>query len=214
MTFSIATNQTYFLEMVRAIVSDGITIGHPCCGVAHCTVPLQNVKRDRFCPGHEYRLTVCAVENCEHEISPGYLTCADPMHRKLEEKRQLRNSANFQMRPQLQRTTVSNPPDEDLVQSLQADGEPLDEGIEEELQSVNPSQEAPTCPQKPESGNQRVTARFGRRQTHNEQLMVRPCGMIIARATFFGSETVPQTIVSHYPKKILLLTQSGLSRIS
>ncbi len=100
----------------------------------------------------------------------------------------------YQMRTQLQRASVSNPPDEDLTQSLQANGEPLDEGIEE---GITVDAKANTiCPQKPESGNRKVIARFGRRQTHNEQLMVRPCGMIIARATFFGSETVPQTVVS------------------
>jgi len=97
------------------------------------------------------------------------------------------------MRPQLQRTTVSNPPDEEVTQSLQADGEPLDEGIEEVVDQL---EEASLCPQKPESGNRRITARFGRHQTHNEQLMVRPCGIIIARTTFFSSETVPQTVVS------------------
>lgn len=182
-----------YLEMVRAIVSDGVTIGHPCCSVAHCAEPLLNVKRDRFCKGHQYRHTVCAVDECENNIAAGYLTCDDPTHRQLEEKRQLRNAANFQMRAQLQRTSVSNPPDEDLTESLQADGEPLDEGIEE---GMTVDVEVNLCPQKPESGNRKVIARFGRRQTHNEQLMVRPCGMIIARATFFGSETVPQTVVS------------------
>ena len=95
---------------------------------------------------------------------------------------------------QLQRTSVSNPPDKDLTQALQANGEPLNEGIEEGITIANAK--VNICPQKPESGNRKVTAHFGRRQTHNEQLMVRPCGMIIARATFFGSETVLQTVVN------------------
>jgi hypothetical protein len=186
--------------MARAIISDGLGITHPCCGVAHCTEPLENVKRDRFCPGHQYRLNVCAIEGCEQDVSTGYLTCEDAAHRALEQKRQLRNKANFQLRPQLQKVTTSNPSnpplDEEVTQFLQAEGEPVDEGVEETLLPAEPSQETSGCPQKPESGNRRVTGRFGRRQTHNEQLMVRPCGMIIARATFFGSETVPQTVVS------------------
>ncbi|KAF8158569.1 hypothetical protein B0H34DRAFT_656485 [Crassisporium funariophilum] len=37
---------------------------------------------------------------------------------------------------------------------------------------------------------QKGKAYFGRRQTHNKQLMVRPCGVILLRATFFGSESV------------------------
>ncbi|KAF8967557.1 hypothetical protein BDZ97DRAFT_1980385 [Flammula alnicola] len=143
-------------EMVRAIVSDGITIGHPCCGVAHCTEPLANVKRDRFCPGHQYVLKICAVERCEREVETGYLTCDDPIHRKLEETRK----------------------QADLPADLSTDAGPVSDA----------------CPQKPDSGIHRVSARFGRRQTHNEQLLVRPCGMIIARTTFYGSETVPQTV--------------------
>lgn len=91
----------------------------------------------------------------------------------------------------------SNPPlDEEVTQSLQAEGELIDEGIEETLLPTEPSQETSGCPQKPESGNRHVTGHFGHCQMHNKQLMVHPCRMIIACATFFGSETIPQTMVS------------------
>jgi hypothetical protein len=54
----------------------------------------------------------------------------------------------------------------------------------------------PACPaSKDPSGNRKIRALFGRRKTHNEQIIVRPCGVIVARATFFGSETVTQTVV-------------------
>jgi hypothetical protein len=36
------------IEKLRVIVTDGITIGHPCCGVAHCSQPLEHNK-DHFC---------------------------------------------------------------------------------------------------------------------------------------------------------------------
>ncbi|KAF8957954.1 hypothetical protein BDZ97DRAFT_1924094 [Flammula alnicola] len=78
--------------------------------------------------------------------------------------RKRRNAANFQLRPQLQRTTVATPPDEDITKSLQDDGEALDEGIEEAAVPVNPLSEGTTCPQKPDTGIRRVTARFGRRR--------------------------------------------------
>ena len=44
------------------------------------------------------------------------------------------------------------------------------------------------CTGKDKDGNVKRRARFGRRWTHNEQLVVSSCGVIIARATFFGSE--------------------------
>ena len=170
--------------MVRAIVSDGITIGHPCCSVAHCTEPLENIKRDRFCPEHQYRLKICAVDQCKNKIEKGYLTCSNKEHCKLEDTRKQRNAANFQLQPQLQQMTVSVPPNEELTQACQAENQAIDKGVEESL-----------CPQKPDSGIHRVTAHFGCRQTHDKQLMVRPCGMIIACTTFFGSETTPQAVV-------------------
>ncbi|KAI0051230.1 hypothetical protein FA95DRAFT_1485797 [Auriscalpium vulgare] len=37
------------LHRVQPIVVDGITLGHPCCGVFRCRVPLAN-NRHRFCP--------------------------------------------------------------------------------------------------------------------------------------------------------------------
>ncbi|KAF8575249.1 hypothetical protein K439DRAFT_1649592 [Ramaria rubella] len=46
------------------------------------------------------------------------------------------------------------------------------------------------CDQKSPEGNQRLRAQFGRRQMHNEQLMIRPCGVIISQVTFFGSEAI------------------------
>jgi hypothetical protein len=44
------------------------------------------------------------------------------------------------------------------------------------------------CDGKPEVGNRKVRARFGRRRTHNEELCVASCGVILGRATFYGSE--------------------------
>jgi hypothetical protein len=44
------------------------------------------------------------------------------------------------------------------------------------------------CDGKNAKGNVKRRARFGRRWTHNEELCVASCGVIIGRATFFGSE--------------------------
>jgi hypothetical protein len=52
-----------------------------------------------------------------------------------------------------------------------------------------------SCPSKPDTGIRKTKAIFGRRQTHNEQLIVYPCGVIAACETFYGSETVPQLVV-------------------
>jgi hypothetical protein len=41
----------------------------------------------------------------------------------------------------------------------------------------------------------KIRAQFGRKHTHNEQIMVAPCGMILARSTFFGAEAVSTVVV-------------------
>jgi hypothetical protein len=48
---------------------------------------------------------------------------------------------------------------------------------------------------KSDLGNRKIKAQFGRRRTHNEQTLVRPCGVICARATFYGAEAVSNVLV-------------------
>ena len=54
-----------------------------------------------------------------------------------------------------------------------------------------------SCPTKSDRGNRELRAQFGRRCTHNEQTLVRPCGVIAAHATFFGAEAVSNVLVSY-----------------
>ncbi|KAF9044902.1 hypothetical protein BJ165DRAFT_1347250 [Panaeolus papilionaceus] len=144
----------------RAIVSDGITIGHPCCNVAHCEVALAN-KRHRYCPEHAYLNAVCSVEGCTKPIVAGTLSCDIPEHVLLYSNYKKRKNAKFQ------RKKAKNK-------------------LRFEMDVI--------CPQKSDEGIRQLRACFGRRQTHSEQFMARPCGVIVARATFYGSETVPQTV--------------------
>jgi hypothetical protein len=58
---------------------------------------------------------------------------------------------------------------------------------------VDDSQEP--CPSKSATGNHTVKAQFGRCRTHNEQTLVRPCGVIFARATMFGAEAVSNFLI-------------------
>jgi hypothetical protein len=44
-------------------------------------------------------------------------------------------------------------------------------------------------------GNHKLRAKFGHSRTHNEQIVVRPCGIIVARATMVGAEAVSNVLV-------------------
>jgi hypothetical protein len=54
---------------------------------------------------------------------------------------------------------------------------------------------AKPCPSKAPTGNRVLKAQMGRMQTHNEQTLVRPCGVIFARATMYRAEAVSNFLV-------------------
>jgi len=66
------------------------------------------------------------------------------------------------------------------------------DGDEEEFGVVNghvlPAAVAP-------SSQQKLQAQFGRKHTHNEQIIVALCGIILAQETFYGAEAVATVVV-------------------
>ena len=124
----------YEVGHIRSTVTDGVTIGRPCCGVHDCMVPLDSVK-NRFCPDHKVQLiyqqiylvrnililattwkaqdTLCSVIDCpnptESDGKRKLKTCSLPEHRKLEINNDLRNKAMFQLKHRLARLRVSQP---------------------------------------------------------------------------------------------------------
>lgn len=57
------------------------------------------------------------------------------------------------------------------------------------IANTDPAAPAPQATQK-------LRAQFGRKRTHNEQVVVAPCGMIIANEKFYGAEAVSSVAVS------------------
>ena len=211
-------------------------MGRPCCGVRHCTGELQSTQ-DKFCPAHWGYKELCAIEDCGANHEPGFKTCTNPNHRKLEDWYHLHDKASFTLRRRLQRARVSHPneavapnaPVDEVFEVAVDDHDTIVPGSSstaDTAQTVTsetvpqavpdpssiptlstgstPSQSVPSsvppvlnapCPDKPPAGNRRLRAAFGRRRTHNEEVMTRPCGVILLRETFYGSETVPQVLV-------------------
>lgn len=176
------------LDKIQAAVSDGVTIGHPCCAVQDCKNPLESHSK-RFCLHHKQQEEKCAVVGCSKAACIGHQTCDEPNHRSLEIVRNKTNSAMFQLRRRLEksRATIRSPEDKQSSDNILDDDEIVIE-VDGDLEE--------TCSGKPESGNQKIRAYFGRRKTHNEQFMMRPCGVILSRCTFFGSEAISGVYVS------------------
>ncbi|KAG2361118.1 hypothetical protein BDR07DRAFT_1190569, partial [Suillus spraguei] len=75
------------------IVTDGITVGRPCCAVPHCKNALAST-RNHFCsadPSHRQLETICAVNGCDQPVSHHgqgdklHKTCSNPLHIKMED---------------------------------------------------------------------------------------------------------------------------------
>lgn len=179
---------------VSVVVIDGVTIGHPCCGLANCKNPLQN-NHDRFCPEHQYLSRVCAITGCSLPVVGGKKTCSLAEHRAVEDVHELRGQARFQLQERLHRAQLAHPTEAIPTDGATAPSELVDDTGIEETYELNSSGQPIPAPAET-SGRRGLKARFGRKRTHNEQLFVAPCGMIIARETFYNAEAIYSVIVS------------------
>lgn len=109
------------------------------------------------------------------------MTCSDMAHRELEERRKAKNQVFFQLAGRLKRLFIGQVPDSFT-----------DRAEIEEEQEVAWAEDTP----KSDEGNYKPKARFGRRRTHNEQIIVCCCGVIAGRATMFGAEAISGVKVS------------------
>lgn len=82
------------IHCTEVVVTDGVTVGWPCCAVPRCKYPLVS-NHHRFCAEHLYREAMCAVDCCgclvrREEMVKGekiFKTCHDPVHIQMEEAR-------------------------------------------------------------------------------------------------------------------------------
>ena len=201
-------------DKCQVVVSDGLTMGHPCCGEFRCTIPLAN-NRDRFCPMHFNSHDICAITGCEQPVIIGKKSCAIPEHQQMEQLQLEKGKAAFMLKERLHRHRVSHPnntmvtPTKEGEENTTADdledGEVWfenDNGVVQMFSNATPGSvgvvDEPSVPceaVKSDFGNRKIKAQFGCRRTHNEQTLVRPCGVICARATFYGAEAVSNVLV-------------------
>lgn len=136
-----------------------------------------------------------------------------------------RGRAFFTLRERLQRHRQTHPDSEqDEEDTNDEDGEDID-GLGEDIEwfefgelgdihirsGPNPGSigvvdtDAEPCEaSKSLTGNRKYKALFGRCRTHNEQLLVWPCGVIFARATFYNAEAVSNVLVGKQYVHIIL----------
>lgn len=186
---------------ISVVVIDGVTVGHACCAVFNCHVPLNN-NRHRFCPTHRpVQDNLCSVIGCDNPIVKGRRTCSIKEHQDVEDVYDLRGQSRFQLQERLDRARVSHPDDalandvdsSELVDPTNAEEEFEldDQGRVLPLDTRTGNTPAPAVAKK----KKRVRAQFGRRRTFCQELLIAPCGLIGYRTTYYGAEGVASVAV-------------------
>ncbi|KDQ10250.1 hypothetical protein BOTBODRAFT_178283 [Botryobasidium botryosum FD-172 SS1] len=146
---------------MHAAVSDGTALRRFCCAVPNCRNPLSS-QRQHWCPEHMDTLVdLCVINGCTSRREPSHQTCGATAHRAAEDAHSARQQAFFQL-------------------SAQA------KAVEKGEYYYNKG-DADT----PKTEGHQVKGQFTRNRTHNEQIIIRPCGIIVSRETFYHSESLP-----------------------
>lgn len=200
------------VKSVWVAVMDGVTLGHPCCAFHNCKVPL-TTSRDRYCVIHRGLSNICSIKGCSEPILEGKKTCSNPSHQEVERVYTLRGKSRVQLQEKLKRQRVSHPNDgiaEDVELGVLIDDDEEEEfevdedlvhGINDGVSDLRGTSPPPLPTEGSPGTKKRISAQFGRRRTHNEQILVAPCGMILARETFFGAEAIATCAVSFFSIK-------------
>jgi hypothetical protein len=146
----------------------------------------------------------CAIVRCSKVAVAGHRTCVTSTHRNVEKCYQLHGQSHFQLQDHLTRAKISHPNDafaRDIDNIAELADEPnVDEDFH--LDEQGGAYPAITADNTHAVPRKKIKARFGRQRTHNKQLIVAPCGLIIACQTFFGAEGVASVVIcaqSYYP---------------
>ena len=91
-----------YVNSLRAVVCDGVTVGHPGCGHHDCQLPLPT-QRAKYCTEHSWEGAICCIATCDKLSEPGFQTCNLPDHRAMEKHGIEEHSAMFQLRKCLER---------------------------------------------------------------------------------------------------------------
>lgn len=160
---------------------DGTAVKRVCCSVHGCRIPLIN-QQHWFCPLHSEQRYICRIKNCNRSADPGFVTCSLETHRAWQQTQQ----ALPQLRSQYRDAGASEVPRAGTLFDPDNSRGCSDSVTNSNLPLAGPSSHSDTS----------IKGQKMRNRTHNEQLFVRCCGVIISRATMYGSESITSAKVS------------------
>ncbi|KAF6744848.1 hypothetical protein DFP72DRAFT_1176610, partial [Ephemerocybe angulata] len=93
----------------RVVVTDGVTVGRPCCNTHNCKTALESPK-NRFCKDcKELYGDKCRIKGCQEKQVKERKTCAEEKHQAVEDLYNERGKARFQLQQLLLRAWVTHP---------------------------------------------------------------------------------------------------------
>ncbi|EDR10781.1 uncharacterized protein LACBIDRAFT_324667 [Laccaria bicolor S238N-H82] len=139
----------------------------------------------------------CTIIGCSEKVASNKRTCLVAEHQAVEKVHNKQGQAQFQLQERLKQACVAYP--SDLIgESVNDVSQLADVESDEEFELANgkvlPSQASHTSSDPTRKRKNRLCAQFGQKRTHNEQVIVAPCGMIITHETFFGAEAVSSVV--------------------
>jgi hypothetical protein len=157
--------------------------GHPAPD-GPCRRTLDTV-RNRYCSFHQPFLEgICQAQPCVQPALPNKKTCGLQSHIDAANKFGARVNSNFQLHSILNRpgSRLNLDPTVHLE-----DGS----GEIEDIESLQQADESDRAEESRRCGEEGATKKptLSRARTHNDQLAVAPCGVILARQTMFNSES-------------------------
>jgi len=146
---------------------------------------------------------ICSIIGCSSPAILGRKSCGHIDHQRIEDLHNECGQSRFQLKERYEHSQLTHPNDA-VGEQVTSISEIIDDGEEEEFES---GREGPV-PVTPNSTalKPHIRAQFGQCQTHNEQLFVAPCGIIVARETFYHAEALYSVIV-HIHSNFLICSQ-------
>ena len=125
------------------------------------------------------------------------LTCDEPQHQEAERIHQERGQSQFQLHGRLQRARdvhrARPTHGRALAQLTSLENTEESFAVDDENEQSNLDSTAPASV--PLSVCPKIHARFTCSRTHNEQVVIAPCGIILGRDTMFGAEGIASVAV-------------------
>ncbi|EGG04959.1 uncharacterized protein MELLADRAFT_88423 [Melampsora larici-populina 98AG31] len=186
---SLCTCITYSEEynkhsVVCAVVTDGLTIGHWRCSASASQLEMLAKDFGHPAPDGPCRRTLDTAQPCTQPALANKRTCGLQSHQEAAKTFSTRVNSNFQLHSMLNRPGSNL----NLDPSVHLEDE---SGEIQDLESLQQADESDRVEESQRSGEEGSTKKptLSRARTHNDQLVVAPCGVILARQTMFNSES-------------------------